>query len=208
MTSAAQKQRNAIAAAVVQAEITAASVAATTDKISALQGDEVTRTVTVAQIVASLGITASQAAGIPVWTDYTVGYASLQAAAYTKTVALFSLPAKTMVSRIVVKYNTAFSGAGFTDSGLSFAVGVAGTVDKYFNTSDITAAGAVSSTYYGTQDSSTNVPEHATAATTVNVTVVSYDATPDDPEIPEDGALLSTLTAGSLTVSVQTSVIP
>src|ERR1700687_2575339 len=65
----------------------------------------------------------TNASNVPQWTKYTVTYTQLAAAAFTNNVILFSLPAKSMVTNVIVKHSTPFTGGLLTAYSISVGIG-------------------------------------------------------------------------------------
>lgn len=65
----------------------------------------------------------TNASNVPQWTKYTVTYAQLAAVAFTNNVTLFSLPAKSIVTNVIVKHSTPFTGGLITAYTISVGIG-------------------------------------------------------------------------------------
>lgn len=72
---------------------------------------------------------------LPQWTKYTVAATDFTAAAASEDIELFSLPARGVVHKVVIKHTTAFSGG--TASNFTLSVGVSGTLTKYAAAFDV-----------------------------------------------------------------------
>lgn len=62
-------------------------------------------------------------------TKYTKAYTDMSDASTEKQIALFSLPAKTVIIGVAIKHSVAFSGTGIT--GMSVSVGISGDKARY-----------------------------------------------------------------------------
>lgn len=131
-------------------------------------------------------------AGGTAWTEYTVPYTTTTAAALTQSVTLVAVPAKTVVSGIIIKAATQFGCSACGMTALTVSVG------------DGTTAAAFSGTHelFSTAVSDTNIKAESgvgyTTAAGYNI-VATFTAT---------GANLSALTAGSVKIWVRTEQLP
>lgn len=73
--------------------------------------------------------------GVPQWTNVTKTYSDFSAAATTKDIEIFSLPAGGVIHGVKIKHSTAFSGGSLTSYTVS--VGLAGDLDKYASAFDV-----------------------------------------------------------------------
>ncbi len=138
-------------------------------------------------------VTAAQLLSMPVWTKYTVTHTAMQAAALTNNITLLTLPAKTMIHRVVIKQSTAF--AGTLISAYTLSVGIAGTLAKYIAAYDVFAA--VAATTFGA------------SAATIQALLENFSTTAAiKVEATAVGANLDQSTAGSADIWVQTSLLP
>jgi hypothetical protein len=126
----------------------------------------------------------------PKWTLYTVAESAFTAAATTEDIELFSLPARGVIHKVVIKHTTAFSGGSLT--AYTISVGIVGTLAKYAAAFDVFQA--TGDTVFGFND----LPdmEDLGSATSIRVAAVS---TTDD---------VIAATAGSVDIWVLTSVLP
>lgn len=65
----------------------------------------------------------------PVVQRFTVAHTAFQTAALTNNIELFSLPAKALIERVVIKHSASFTGGAI--SAYTLSVGIAGTLAKY-----------------------------------------------------------------------------
>lgn len=135
--------------------------------------------------------TSLSSATLPTWTKYTVTYTQLAAAALTNDIALFSLPAKTLIHKVVIKQTTAFAGT----TTYTLSVGIVGTLEKYLAAYDVKAA--VAATTFGA------------SAVTVNATLESFGgATSIRVAAVATNENLNQASAGVADIYVQTSTLP
>lgn len=74
--------------------------------------------------------------GLPTsWTKYTVTNTDLSAASLTNDIELFSLPAKSVISGVVISQSASFTGTGIT--AYTVSVGVSGNLAKYASAFDV-----------------------------------------------------------------------
>lgn len=124
------------------------------------------------------------------WTPYTVTFAGLSAAALTSSIALATLPAKTVLHAVAIKHGTAFSGG--TIASYTVSVGVGATADKYASAFNVfQAVGATVG-----QLSHALFCDNFDAAVAVSLTATSTVG------------LLNAATAGSVTIWLLTSTLP
>jgi hypothetical protein len=128
----------------------------------------------------------------PEWISFTIPYTSVQTAALTNAITLYTLPAKGVVHAVKQKHSTAFTGGAIATC--TSQIGITGTPAKYaaaFNIfqapADTAAAKQITGTI-GIESDVTTTPIILTATSTV--------------------ANLSALTQGSLTVSLLVSIAP
>ncbi len=127
----------------------------------------------------------------PYWTKYTLTHTDFQTAALTNSIELFSLAAKTLIHKVIIKHTTAFA----STTTYSLSVGITGTLAKYIAAFDVKQA--VSSSTFGASLATVNATlEDFSSATSIKITAVS---TIDN---------LSTSTAGVADIYVQTSLLP
>jgi hypothetical protein len=126
----------------------------------------------------------------PVWTKYSIGYAALAAAATTNNITLLTLPAKTLITRVVIRHTEAFSGGSL--SSYTISVGIAGTLAKYCAAFDVFQA--VSGTAFGVSTVAQTL-ESFTSDTAIKVAAVGSHN-------------LNTATTGSVDIYVQTAELP
>ena len=126
----------------------------------------------------------------PIWTKYTTTHTSLQAAALTNHIELFSLPIKGMIHQVIVKHNTAFAGSGITSYNVS--VGISTNFNKYTTNFDV--AQSVSNTARSITQAED--VESFTGTTSIRLKAIST------------GANLDQSSAGSVEVWVLTSILP
>lgn len=126
---------------------------------------------------------------VPTCTKYTVPYTSVQTAATTNSVTLFTLPAQGKITGLTIKHSTAFAGTSIT--AVTASVGKSGSTSAYAAAFNILQA--VSSTAF--QDDgghfSADFASHAVTATFTST-----------------GANLSALTAGSVDIWACTVTLP
>jgi hypothetical protein len=113
-------------------------------------------------------ITTSQLSSTLYWTKYSVIHTALQAAALTNDIELFSLPASTLIHKVIIKQTTAFAGT----TTYTLSVGIVGTLVKYIAAYDVMAA--VSDTTFGVAAVTVNATlENFGAATSIRLAAVS-----------------------------------
>jgi hypothetical protein len=126
---------------------------------------------------------------VPTCTKYTVPYTSVQTAATTNSVTLFTLPAQGKITGLTIKHSTAFAGTSIT--AVTASVGKSGSAAVYSAAFNVLQA--VSST--AMQDDgghfSADFASHAVTATFTST-----------------GANLSALTAGSVDIWACTVTLP
>lgn len=127
---------------------------------------------------------------LPKWAKYTVAATAFTAAAAAEDIELFSLPARGVIEKVVLKHTTAFSGGSL--SALTISVGITGTLTKYSATFD--AFQATGDTVF----SFNNLPntEDFGAATSIRAAAVAT------------GDTLDNVGTGSIDIWVLTSVLP
>jgi len=127
---------------------------------------------------------------LPKWAKYTVAATAFTAAAAAEDIELFSLPARGVVQKVVLKHTTAFSGG--TSSALTLSVGITGTLAKYAVAFDVFQA--TGDTVFGFND----LPdmENFGAATSIRV------------EATATGDTLDNVGTGSCDIWVLTSALP
>lgn len=125
------------------------------------------------------------------WTKYTISHIALQAAALTNNAAVLTLPIKGIVTGILIKTTTAFSGGGITDYDLT--VGITGNESKHLPTYDALAAVAG-----GNYDISSVAVGGADLNATEDIKVFATSA----------GANLDQSAAGSVDIYVKTETLP
>lgn len=123
-------------------------------------------------------------------TKYTVSHTTLQTAALTNNVTLFTLPAKGMIESVVLKHTTAFSGTGIT--GYQVSLGIGGSANKY--TSNFNVFQAVSDTTFLLSQSA-NI-ENFGSSTSIQLFATSV------------GANLNQSSAGALDIYIKQVVLP
>ena len=137
-------------------------------------------------------ITVLGGVSLPVWTEYTVTHTQLQAAATTNNIELFSLAAKTKLVSIIVKHSVNFGNGGISITAYTVTVGLSGEVNRFLKKFDVwqTAGDTITDTAEGGE-----VIDHGSA------TSIVIGAT-------STGANLSASTQGSVTLWVQTELLP
>jgi len=111
-------------------------------------------------------ITTTQLASTSYWTKYTVLYSALATAGVTNDIELFSLPAKTVVEKVIIKTSTAFLGGLIATYTLS--VGISGTLAKYIAAFDVFQT--VGATVFGFSAATVaSTPENFSSAVSVKV---------------------------------------
>lgn len=138
-------------------------------------------------------ITAAQLLSLPYWTKYTVTHTQLQTAGTTNNITLFTVPAKTLIHKVVIKQSTAFAGTLIVSYTLS--VGITGTLAKYIAAYDVFAAVA-SSTFGVSAATILETIEDFSSGVAIKVAAISA------------GGNLNASTAGSADIWVQTSLLP
>ncbi len=138
-------------------------------------------------------ITSAQLLSMPYWTKYTVLYSALSFAGTSNDITLLTLPSKAVVHGVVIKHSVAFSGGSLTTYTLS--VGIVGTLAKYIAAFDVFQA--VANGTFGASGAAIpgTMPESLGATTAIRVAAVGSHN-------------LSTATAGSADIWVQTSLLP
>jgi hypothetical protein len=124
----------------------------------------------------------------PVWVKYTIGFAALQAAGTTNAVAIFTLPIKGYIQRVVMNLTTPFVGT----TTLTGSIGIAGTVTKYVAVSNLMAS--ANTTYV--DGITTPLFESISATTAININAISTVQN------------LSALSAGSVDIWFLISTLP
>lgn len=137
------------------------------------------------------GMTSAEFATVAKWTKYSSTFAALSAANTTNNIELFSLPAKTLITRVVIKHGLAFTGGLI--SAYTLRVGTVATPNKYIAAFDVFQA--ASDTIFSVSVVNDDM-EHFTAATSIRLTGVST------------GANLDQATAGTVDIYVQTTLLP
>lgn len=172
VTSAIQTQ--------IDAKASTASVTTLSNTVTTLSGNVTTLTNTVAGL-----------ASAPTWAKYSITHTALQAAALTNDIELFSLPAKTVIHKVIIKNTTAFAGT----TSYTLSVGIVGTLAKYIAAFDVMQA--VSDTTFGVAATTINAtPENFGSATSIRVAAVSTVENLDQSS------------AGAADIYVQTSTLP
>lgn len=103
------------------------------------------------------------------WDKVVVTHTQLAAASTTNTVVVGSLPAKTVVHKVIVKHSEQFSGGSI--SGYLIDVGVTGTGNKFIDDFDVDTAPSDSNS--ATQDQVDNGPENFSSPTDLTITAVA-----------------------------------
>ncbi len=135
--------------------------------------------------------TSAQLASMPIWTKYSVLHTALQTADVTNNIELFSLPAKTVIHKVIIKQTTAFLGCAT----YTISVGIAGTLAKYIAAYDVTAA--VAATTFGVSLATVNATlENFSSAASIKIAATSTIQN------------LSSSSAGAVDVYVLTSTLP
>lgn len=135
--------------------------------------------------------TTAQMVSMPRWTKYSVLHTALQTAATTNNIELFSLPAKTLIHKVIIKQSTAFLGTAT----YTLSVGITGTLAKYIAAYDVTTA--VSSSNFGGSLVTVNATlEDFLSATSIKVAATSTIQN------------LSSSSAGAADIWVLTSTLP
>lgn len=138
-------------------------------------------------------ITSVQLTSTSYWTKYTVLYSALSTAGLTNNIELFSLPAKAVVQKVIIKTSTAFTGGLVATYTLS--VGISGTLAKYIAAFDVKQA--VGATVFGFSAATVaSTPEDFGSATSIKVAAISTVANLDQ------------ATQGSADIYVLTSLLP
>ena len=81
------------------------------------------------------GFVWNQSLNLVGWQSVTIPYSSFSAAALSNAIAAFSLPATAILTGLVAKHSTKFSGTGITDVYLTF--GVSGGYDQFVDDFDV-----------------------------------------------------------------------
>ncbi len=137
------------------------------------------------------GVSSDAILSAPKWTKYSVVHTALQAAALTNNIELFSLPAKTVIHKVIIKPTTAFAGT----TSYTLSVGIAGTLAKYIAAFDVKQV--VANTTFGVAAATINAtPENFGSATSIRLAAVSTVEDLDDS------------TAGAADIYVLTSTLP
>jgi hypothetical protein len=127
------------------------------------------------------------------WDKYTVSYSQFSTAGTSNNFTLFTLPAKTLIHKVIIKPTTAFSGGAI--SAYTLSVGIAGTLAKYIAAFDVFQA--VAATTFGASATDIAVTlESFSAGVAIKVAAVSTSAN------------LSAATAGAADIYVLTSLLP
>lgn len=137
------------------------------------------------------GASTLAAATVATWTKYSVVHTALQAAALTNDIELFSLPAKTLIHRVIIKTTTVFAGT----TTYTLSVGIVGSLVKYIAVVDVMVA--VAATTFGIAAATVNATlENFSAATSIRLSAISTVQNLDQSS------------AGAVDVYVQTSTLP
>lgn len=128
----------------------------------------------------------------PEWISFTIPYTSIQTAALTNSITLYSMPAKGVIQAVKQKHSTAFTGGAIATC--TSSIGISGTLAKYAAAFNIFQAPA--DTAAAKQITGTIGIESDVTSTNILLTATSTVAN------------LSALTQGSLTVSLLVSVAP
>ena len=144
-----------------------ASVAAIDAQADAIESDLTTAEASLATLQGQVG---SYVIG---WNKYTVPAASIAAAALTKDVALFTLPARARISDCIIKASTLFTRP--TTGTLTVSVGTAALPTKWIAATRIDTA--TSATNGATQRTSTTNPPDWSSTTAV---IARFTATTDN----------------------------
>lgn len=123
----------------------------------------------------------------PSWQKFTVPYTSLQTAAITNSVLVYTLPIKGVVHAALMNVTVAFSGT----TTLSLSLGIAGTVAKFVVATTVLSTGVTNGVALSTPD-----VESVSGTTAININAI---ATVQN---------LSSLTIGSADIYILTSVLP
>lgn len=178
----------------VSSSVTATELGYVSGLTSALQTQIDAKQATLSlPLAAASGGTGIAGAYFPVWTKYSTGHAALQAAALTNNITLFTLPAKAVIHKIILKQTTAFLGTLIATYTIS--IGIAGSLTKYIAIYDVMAA--VASSTFGVGAASINFsPEDFSSGVAIKISAVSTVAN------------LNQSTAGAVDTYVLTSLLP
>lgn len=137
--------------------------------------------------------TSAQLESMPFWTKYTVLHEALQTNGLTNNITLFSLAAKTMIHKIVMKQTTLFTGG--TIATYTLSIGITGNLAKYIAAYDVKAA--VGDTVFGVSSTSINSTLEAFASA-VDIKLAAISTVGN----------LNASTQGAVDIYVQTSKLP
>jgi hypothetical protein len=126
---------------------------------------------------------------VPICTKYTIPYTSAQAAAITKDVTLFTLPARGKITALTIKHSTSFTGPGLM--GVTVGIGKSGSPTAYADEFDILQGVSNTAMHDDGGHYSADFAPHAVTARFSSV-----------------GANLSVLTNGSVDIWACTVVLP
>lgn len=133
--------------------------------------------------------TISADTSVPKWTKYTIAHTDLQAPSGSNNITLFTLPAKTMLHKVILKHSTAFAGTGITSYQLS--LGISGAATKYAANFDVTQV----------------VSDNARSITTAD-DIESFSSGTSMLLQATANANLNQSTAGSVDIWIMTSLLP
>jgi hypothetical protein len=108
------------------------------------------------------------------WRRYNFSSADFSTAANTNSITLFSLPANTILEKMIIKHTTAFTGGSLT--AYTVQAGITGNLNKYADPFDVFQAVAESAQ----QTSTIDAVENFDTATTVLITATSTGDTLDN----------------------------
>ena len=128
--------------------------------------------------------------GVVAWRRFVISYSALAAAANTNDIELFSATAGTVITGIVIKHSQSFTGGSL--SGYSVSVGLTGDLDTLATAFNVFQAPSESAK----QSTGEVVALNSGSTTSVRVAAIST------------GATLDQASSGSVTIWVQTSILP
>lgn len=149
----------------------AAAITGSRALASSASGIPVHSAVTATELGYLSGVTSAvqtQFSKAPTWTKYSVSHTALQVAAVINDIQLFSLVAKGVIHKVIIKNTAAFAGT----TTYTLSVGIVGNLVKYIAVVDVTTA--VSNTNFSVAATTINEqPEDFGAATSIRLSAVS-----------------------------------
>lgn len=127
------------------------------------------------------------------WLKFSVSHTQFQTAGTTNNITLFSLPAKTLILKTVIKQSASFTGGAI--SAYTLSVGITGTLAKYLAAFDVFQAPGAT-VFAASSTSIAQTLENFEASTAIKIAATSTMAN------------LNASTAGAADIYVLTSLLP